>query len=97
MTDSYAPGVPDPCDGSGDPEEDRRARMARHEHVYQSVPPGWQVTVEPEAPSLGPGEAAAVTVTAAPPDGVSGDQALNVNAYHEYGLAGGVTLTVTAS
>jgi hypothetical protein len=53
--------------------------------------------VEPEAPSLGPGEAAAVTVTATPPDGVSGDQALNVNAYHEYGLAGGVTLTVTAS
>jgi len=97
MTDSYSPGVPDPCDGSGDPEEDRRARMARHERVYQSVPPGWQVTVEPEAPSLGPGEAAAVTVTATPPGGVSGDQALNVNAYHEYGLAGGVTLTVTAS
>ena len=38
-----------------------------------------------------------VTVTATPPGGVSGDQALNVNAYHEYGLAGGVTLTVTAS
>jgi hypothetical protein len=97
MVDSYTPGAPDPCDSSGDPEEDRRARMARHERGSQSMPPGWHVTIEPEAPSLGPGESTAVTVTASPPDGLSGDQTLNVNAFHEYGLAGGVTLTVTVS
>jgi hypothetical protein len=97
LIDAYALGTPDPCDGSGNPAEDRRARMARHERGSWPVPPGWQVTVDPEIPSLGPGESTAVTVTATPPGGFTGGQALNVNAFHEYGLAGGVTVTVMAA
>jgi hypothetical protein len=95
--DAYAPGTPDPCDGSGNPDADRRARMARHERGAQPVPPGWVVAVDPETPALTPGESVSVTVTATPPAGFSGNQTLNVNAFHEYGLAGGVSLTVTAA
>lgn len=94
LVDAYTPGTPDPCDGSGDPERDRRVRMARHERGSQQVPPGWQVTVDPDAPSLEPGQSTSVTVTATPPGGFTGNQTLNVNAFHEFGLAGGVTLTV---
>jgi hypothetical protein len=97
LADAYAPGTPAPCDGTGDPEKDRRGRMARHERGSQPVPPGWQVTTDPEAPSLAPGQSTSVTVTATPPGGFSGSQTLNVNAFHEYGLAGGVTLTVMAA
>jgi hypothetical protein len=97
LTDAYAPGTPDPCDSSGDPEESRRARLARHERGSQPVPPGWQVTVDPETPFLGSGDSTAITVTATPPTGFSGVQGLNVNAFHEFGLAGGVTLAVTAA
>jgi hypothetical protein len=94
LVDAYAPGAPDPCDGSGDPERDRNVRMARHERGSQQVPSGWQITVEPDGPSLAPGQSISVTVTATPPGGFTGNQTLNVNAFHEYGLAGGVTLTV---
>ena len=94
--DAYAPGTPDPCDG-GSSDAERRARMARHERGAQPVPPGWAVAVDPATPALPPGESVSVTVTATPPDGFGGSQALNVNAFHEYGLAGGVSLTVTAA
>jgi hypothetical protein len=97
LADAYTPGTPDPCEGTRDPEKDRRERMARHERGSQPVPSGWQVTTDPEAPSLEPGQSTSVTVTATPPGGFSGSQALNVNAFHEYGLAGGVTLTVMAA
>jgi len=97
LVDSYTPGPPAPCESGGDPEKDRRERMARHERGSQPVPPGWQVTVDPEVPALAPGESADITVTATPPGGFDGNQTLNVNAFHEYGLAGGVTLTVMAT
>jgi len=92
--DAYAPGSPVPCNGSGNPEEDRRARLARHRRGSHPVPAGWQVRIDPEAPSLAPRQATPITVTATPPTGFSGNQTLNVNALHERGLAGGVTLTV---
>jgi hypothetical protein len=94
LVDAYTPGTPDPCNGSGDAEKARRARMARHQRGSQPVPAGWQVEIDPEAPSLAPGESIPVRVIATPPGGFSGHQLLNVNAYHEYGLAGGVTLAV---
>lgn len=95
--DAYVPGIPDPCNGSGNPEQDRRARLARHQRGVQPVPVGWQVSVNPELPSLPPGQSTSITVTATPPSGFTGEQKLNVNAFYEGALAGGVTLTVVAA
>jgi len=97
VVDSYTPGDPDPCNDGGDPEKDRQRRMARHKSGSQPVPAGWQVKIDPDAPSLVPDQSIPVTVTATPPSGLVGSQTLNVNAFHERGLAGGVTLTVIAS
>jgi hypothetical protein len=58
------------------------------------VPAGWQVIIDPDTPSLAPGQSIPITVTATPPGGFIGSQILNVNASHDAGLAGGVTLTV---
>jgi hypothetical protein len=91
--DAYVPGTPDPC-GASDSAEDRAARVARHRRGVQPVPPGWQVTVVPEMPTLDPNQSTPITVTAAPPAGFTGNQVINVNAFHAAGIAGGVTLTV---
>jgi len=96
LLDAYQPGTPEPCDGS-DPTRDRRTRLARHARGAQPVPPGWQIVVDPQAPSLAPGQSTPIAVTATPPSGFSASQSLNVNAFHEYGLAGGVNLTVVAA
>jgi hypothetical protein len=96
LADAYTPGTPEPCNGTGNPEQDRRARLARHRRGSQPIPAGWQVTINPEAPSLMPGQSTSITVTATPPGGFGGEQKLNVNALHEYGLAGGLTFTVVA-
>jgi hypothetical protein len=58
------------------------------------LPPGWQVTVVPPSPTLDPGDSLIVNVTASPPPGSTGNQVINVNAFHSGGLAGGITLTV---
>jgi hypothetical protein len=92
--DAYAPGTPDPCNAASNTDEGRRARLARHRRGSQPVPAGWQVKIDPETPSLAPGQSIPVTVTATPPGGFTGNQILNVNAFHDAGLAGGVTLTV---
>jgi hypothetical protein len=92
--DAYTPGTPEPCNGSANGAKARRARMARHQHGSQPVPAGWQVKIDPEGPSLAAGQAISVTVTVTPPGGFTGHQTLNVNSFHEDGLAGGVTLTV---
>jgi hypothetical protein len=95
--DAYTPGTPDPCGDGRDDAKARAERLARHRRGSHPVPPGWQVSVNPEAPSLAPGESIPVTVTAAPPVGFTGNQTLNVNAFHSIGIAGGVTLTVNAA
>jgi len=105
--DAYSPGVPDPCNDKTHPHSDRRrvvgnaniitnVRLDRHRRGAQPVPAGWQVNVTPESPSLAPGGTVTATVTITPPAGFIGAQQLNVNAFHEGGLAGGVTLTVVA-
>jgi hypothetical protein len=95
--DVYIPGTPDPCNGSGNPEQDRRARLARHQRGSHPIPVGWQVNISPEAPSLPPGQSTSIEVTVTPPGGFTGEQKLNVNAFHEGRLAGGVTLAVVAA
>lgn|SRR5271169_4233013 len=93
--DAYVPGTPDPC-GATNSAKDRAARVARHRRGVQPVPPGWQITMVPETPTLDPDQSAVITITAAPPAGFTGNQVLNVNAFHPAGIAGGVTLTVQA-
>jgi hypothetical protein len=91
--DAYVPGTPDPC-GATNNAQDRAARIARHRRDAQPIPSGWDVNLNPDTPTLDPGDSAIITVTAAPPAGFLGNQVLNLNAFHATGLAGGVTLTV---
>ena len=91
--DAYVPSAPDPC-GATNNAKDRAARLARHRRGVQPVPPGWLLTIDPVAPSLDAGSSVAITFTVEPPPGFSGDQVINVHAFHGSGLAGGVTLTV---
>jgi hypothetical protein len=55
------------------------------------------VDVNPQGPSLDPGQSVPITVTATPPAGFTGSQMLNVNVFHASGMAGGVSLTVEAA
>ena len=91
--DAYVPGAPDPC-GPSNTAADREGRIARHRRGVQPLPAGWQVTVDPQSPTLDPGDSLIVNVTASPPSGATGNQVINMHAFHSGGLAGGITLTV---
>lgn len=95
-SDAYTIGSPDAC-GATSSAADRRARLNRHRRGNQPVPPGWHIDIAPAAPTLAPAASATITVTATPPSGFTGEQPLNINAFHEAGLAGGVTLTVQSA
>lgn len=97
VVDAYSPGAPDPCTENSGSAKDRRARLARHRRGAQPIPPGWHVDVDPQGPSLDPGQSATITVTATPPAGFTGSQVLNVNVFHAAGMAGGVSLMVQAA
>jgi len=74
-----------------------RADAARAEHnpAHFPIPPGWTVIIDPETVPLGPGESRSVIVDITAPDGFTGRQSFNVNAFDEDDrLVGGVTLTV---
>jgi hypothetical protein len=77
------------------PGEDARERLERHRRGQHPVPAGWSVSIVPEHPTLLAGASIQVAVTVTPPDGFVGSQSVNVDAFHELGPAGGVTLTVT--
>jgi hypothetical protein len=94
-TDAYRLLDLDPCATGPEAQAARRQRLARQQRGMESVPPGWVIDVSPATPALSPGQSVMVTVTVTPPPGFTGAQPLNVHAFHEDGLAGGVTLTVT--
>jgi hypothetical protein len=94
--DSYTPGQPDPCEDRQGDAAVTRARLARHRRGTQPVPSGWQVQIDPVTPSLAPGVSIPIKVSVTPPNGFVGSQSLNVNAFYDSDLAGGVTLTVVA-
>jgi hypothetical protein len=72
----------------------RRETVARHDRSAFPVPEGWSVRLEPNEIRLEPGEERDVTVSITAPDGFSGRQTFNVNAFDDSKLVGGVTLTV---
>lgn len=86
--DGYAiPPVPR-CDDR--PQDPRRV----HGRGQHPVPDGWTVEITPRRFRLGPDESETVRVHVVAPDGFSGQQAINVNAFADERLVGGVTLGV---
>ena len=74
----------------GNIEADPFARHRLHNHP---VPPGWQVEFQPaQIIVLGGEEEQVVTVIVTPPAGFVGRQPINVNAFADNDLVGGVTL-----
>ena len=92
--DAYVPLAPDPCGAGPNDAKARAARLARNHRGLFPVPPGWQIIITPNAATLLPNQSVPITVSAAPPSGFTGNQVLNVHAFHSGGIAGGVTLTV---
>jgi hypothetical protein len=69
------------------------ARLDEHRRGRHPVPPGFLVQISPDTPTLDANASTAITVSVEPPAGFVGRQTVNVNAFHEQGFAGGVTLT----
>ena len=69
------------------------AGLRNHRRDLYPVPSDFAVQIEPPTPTLDPATSTLITVTVEPPAGFLGRQAMNVNAFHEQGFAGGVTLT----
>lgn len=67
----------------------------RHDRQAHPLPDGWSVEIAPNQVELEAGEERVVEVQVTPPDGFTGRQVLNINGFHEAGLAGGVTLLIT--
>lgn len=67
---------------------------AEHDRKHHPLPAGWAVTFEPETVVLAHDQSIAVKVVVVPPDDFVGSRSLNFNAFHEHGLAGGVTVEI---
>jgi hypothetical protein len=73
-----------------------RELWRRHDRDGFAIEPGWNVQIDPAELDLAPGAEQTVTVTAEPPAGFAGSEAINVNAVDDLDrLVGGVTLYVT--
>lgn len=90
-TDAYRIPPRGPCPPSLPPLE---RRLEAHRRGQHPVPAGFNVIIQPAAPSLAVDETITVRVTIDPPPEFTGRQPFNVNAYHQHGFAGGVTLIV---
>ena len=90
--DAYViPAIPD-CSTIPDRRHDT---MDRHRRDAHPVPPGFVVQIIPDTPTIAPGVAVVVQVSVTPPAAFVGRQPINVNAFHDGGFAGGVTLVAT--
>jgi hypothetical protein len=92
--DSYAIPPLDPC---GEERHERGGRLARHQRWAWPLPDGWRVIADPSELVLAAGESAKVTVDVTAPDDFVGRQAINVHAFSDPYLLGGVTLYVDGS
>jgi len=77
------------CNGA---KPNAAAAIKRHQRESHPIPPGFTVQIEPPMPTLDPGASIMITVNIEPSAGFVGRQPLNINAFHEQGFAGGVTL-----
>lgn len=89
--DSYEIGSLPSCkEVAGSQDE----RLKIHTHGNHPLPAGFNVQISPDSPTLAPDAEIEVKIEVTAPAEFGGEQVINVNAYHEDGLAGGVTLTV---
>lgn len=102
--DAYPPPVPPPCPDPAVPDParppprrgaGRAGRLAAHRREAHPLPPGWTVAFSPGAELvLGGGEQVTVTAVVTAPGPVPEPRPVNVNAFADGVLAGGVTLFV---
>jgi hypothetical protein len=104
-TDSYViPPLPD-CGERRDKIRTGRAALTQrpfdpvvvpqqHRRANYPLAPGWAVAFSPLHPQLAPEQEITVTATVTPPPGFKGQQPINVQAFSESGLAGGMTFYV---
>jgi hypothetical protein len=93
-TDAYR--IP-PLEACGDRanERARQDRIARHLPAAHTVPVGWQVAIAGVSDlAMAAGEERPITVKVTAPDGFAGSLDINVNAFDQERLVGGVTLRV---
>jgi hypothetical protein len=88
--DAYEPPTPRPCSDDTLPTR----RLEPHRQGAHPIPAGFDVQITPSRPRLAAEAATTITVMVEPPQGFVGSQPINVNAFHDHGFAGGVTLTV---
>ena len=65
-----------------------------HDRKNHPLPPGWTVAFNPETVVLAHDQSMPITVNVTPPESFAGSTTLNINALHEHGLAGGVTVEI---
>ncbi|MGW7527315.1 hypothetical protein [Streptomyces sp. NPDC054783] len=66
----------------------------RHDRSRFPLPVGWSIVLAPSEPHLRPGEEVNVSAVITAPGEFEGQQPINVHAFQQHGLAGGVTLVV---
>lgn len=102
VVDTYE--LPDsrPCKHPDKGTEARRDHPVDRVHLDEHrLPAGWSIDIEPDHPSIAPGDQEQILVTVTPPDEFTGpgaEQVINVHAlyreYYEDRVAGGVTVKI---
>jgi hypothetical protein len=105
--DAYRLAPPGPCDeprpgqtptlSAEEAAALRRRALVRHGRQQFPLPPGWTVLLQPQELQLEPGAEQLVTVDITAPAAFAGRQTLNINAFDDARLVGGVTLYVEGS
>ena len=93
VLDAYAIPPLEPCNDEPGQADDGR-RLRRHDPQAWPIPEGWRVLVDPERADVAGQGSVDVTVDVTAPDGFRGRQAINVSAFEDSILVGGVTLYV---
>ena len=66
----------------------------RNSRGLNPLPPGWTIAFNPATPTLDPNEEITVNATITPPDTFVGTQPVNIHAFANVNLAGGITVMV---
>lgn len=102
--DAYHLTPPAPCPPPA--HNQRRRKVASpgtipvpsaHKKGQDALPDNWRVSLDPAQPDLDVGEEITVHVTVDPPPDFTGEQKVNINAFSQGVLAGGVTLVVAVA
>lgn len=96
--DTYGLPKRPPCSGvdkqRGPPTMMALQVQQEHDRRNYPLPSDWTVKIDPKNPELAPGDEQVIRVTVNAPGNFKGRQQINVNAFHRYGLSGGVTFYV---